>query len=187
MPCMYGGQKSTAKEVLEEQEQLEVIMQSLPCQIQENLGKTGTLQQEEHIMEQHKADIAASKNYKYKVKEPRIVKHETPPGQYVTYCTKYNFTCHRNCIYADNDDIRYCCAMSGERCEVCKENSKCHWSSHIKNRFWFEAQEVTVEKSYDELKERYEAALSGKSSKENIESMIRAEIATSYQEVLFSS
>ena len=42
---------------------------------------------------------------------------------------------------------------------------------------------MRVEKTYDELKKRYEAALSGKSRQENIVSMIRAEIATSYQEV----
>ena len=169
------------KEVLEEREQLEVIMQNLPRQIQEILGKIGTLKQEEHVMEQHKADIAANKNFKYKVKEPKIVKHETLPGQYVTNCTKCNYTCHQDCAYANNDDKRYCCVMSGEHCKVCKQ--KCHWSFHVKNPFWFEVQEVTVEKTYDELKRRYEAALSGKSSKENIVSMIRAEIATSYHEV----
>ena len=181
LACMEARSLLLTKEVLEERKQLEVIIQSLPLQIQAILGKIGTLQQEEHIMEQHKADIAANKNFKYKVKEPRIVKHETRQGQYVTNCTKCNFTCHRDCAYANDDEKRYCCVMSGEHCEVCKE--KCHWSSHVNNPFWFEAQEVTVEKTYDELKKRYEAALSGKSSKENIVSMIRAEIATSYQEV----
>ena len=181
LACMEARSLVLTKQVLEERKQLEVIMQSLQIQIQAILCKIGTLQQEEHIMEQHKADIAANKNFKYKVQEPRIVKHVTMPGQYVTNCTKCNFTCHRDCAYANNDDKRYCCAMSGEYCEVCK--LKCHWSSHVNNPFWFEAQEVTVEKTYDELKERYEAALSGKSSKENIVSMIRAEIATSYHEV----
>ena len=41
-----------------------------------------------------------------------------------------------------------------------------------------------MEKSYDELKKRYKAALTGKSRQENIVSMIRAEIATSYNEVI---
>ena len=181
LACMEARSLQLTKEVLEERKQLEVIMQSLPCQIKAILGKIGTLQQEEHIMEQHKADIAASKNFKYEVMEPRIVKRNTVPGQYVTNCTKCNFTCHQDCAYANNDDKRYCCAMSGEHCDVCK--LQCHWSFHVNNPFWFEAQEVTVEKTYDELKKRYEAALSGKSSKENIVSMIRAEVATSYQEV----
>ena len=44
--------------------------------------------------------------------------------------------------------------------------------------------EMRVMKTYDGLKKRYEAALSGKSSKENIVSMIRAEVATSYHEVV---
>ena len=179
--CMEAISLQLAKEVLEERKHLEVIMQSLPRQIQENLGKIDTLQQEEHIIEQHKADIAANKNFKYKVKEPQIVVHKTLPGQYVTNCTNCNFTCHRNCAYANNDDKHYCCAMSGEHCKVCK--LKCHWLSHINNPFWFEVQEVTAEKSYDELKKRYEAALSGKSSKENIVNMIRAEVATCYHEV----
>ena len=181
LACMEARSLQLTKEVLEERKQLEVIIQSLPLQIQAILGKIGTLQQEEHIMDQHKADIAANKNFKYTVKEPRIVKHETLPGRYVTNCTKCNFTCHQNCAYANNDDKRYCCAMSGEHCKVCK--LKCHWSSHVNNPFWFEAQEVTVEKTYDGLKKRYEDALSGKSSKESIVSMIRAEIATSYHEV----
>ena len=182
--CMEARSLLLTKDALEERKQLEVIIQSLPLQIQAIFGKIGTLQQEEHIMEQHKADIAANKNFKYTVKEPRIVKHETRQGQYVTNCTKCNFTCHRDCAYANDDEKRYCCVMSGEHCEVCKE--KCHWSSHVNNPFWFEVQEVTVEKTYDGLKKRYEAALSGKSSKENIiniVSMIRAEIATSYKEV----
>ena len=71
--------------------------------------------------------------------------------------------------------------MRGEQCKVCKE--KCHWSSHVNNPFWFDTQEVTVERTYDELKKRYEAALSGKSRQENVVSMIRAEVATSYHDV----
>ena len=181
LACMETRSLQLTKAVLREREQLQVIVQSLPCQIKAILGKIGKLQQEDHIMEQHKADIAANKNFKYKVMEQRIVKRNTLPGQYVTNCTKCNYTCHQDCEYPNNDDKRYCCAMSGEHCEVCKQ--KCHWSFHVNNPFWFEAQEVTVEKTYDELKKRYEAALSGKSRQENIVSMIRAEIATSYQEV----
>ena len=181
LACMEARSLQLTKEVLEERKQLEVIKQSLPRQIQTILGKIDTLQQEEHIMEQHKADIAANKNYKYKVKEPRIVKHETLPGQYVMNCTKCNFTCHQNCDIANSEDKRKCVVMKRDHCTVCA--NKCHWSAHVSNPFWFETQEVTVEKIYDELKKRYEAALSGMSSKENIVSMIRAEIATSYREV----
>ena len=181
LACMEARSLLLTKEVLEKRKQLEVIMQSLPIQIQAILGKIGTLQQEKRITEQHEAAIAANKNYKYSVKEPRIVKHGTLPGQYVINCTKCNFTCHQNCDIADREDLWKCVAMKRDYCTVCK--LKCHWSSHVNNPFWFEAQEVTVEKTYYELKKRYEAALSGKSNKENIVSMIRAEVATSYQEV----
>ena len=178
LACMEARSLQLTKEVLEERKQLEVIMQSLPIQIQAILGKIGTLQQEEHIMEQHKADIAANKNFKYKIKEHRIVKRETMHGQYVMNCTKCNFTCHQNCDIANGEDKRKCVVMKRDHCTVC--TNKCHWSAHVSNPFWFEVQEVTVEKSYDELKKRYEAALS---RQENIVSMIRAEIATSYHEV----
>ena len=181
LACMEARSLQLTKEVLREREQLQVIVQSLPIQIQAILDKTNTLQQEKRIMEQHEADIAANKNFKYSVKEPRIVKHGTLPGQYVINCTRCTFTCHQNCDIADREDLWKCVAMKRNYCSVCK--LKCHWSSHVSSPFWFEAQEVTVEKTYDELKKRYEAALSGKSRQENIVSMIRAEVATSYQEV----
>ncbi len=181
LACMEVRSLQLTKEVLEKRKQLEVIMQSLPRQIQTILGKIGTLQQEESIMEQHKADIAANKNYKYKVKEPRMVKHKTMPGQYVMNCTKCNFTCHQNCDIANGEDKRKCVVMKRDHCTVC--TNKCHWCVHVSNTFWFETVDVTVEKTYDELKNRYEDALSGKLRQENIVSMIRAEIATSYHEV----
>lgn len=180
LTCMEARSLQLTKEVLEERKQLEAIMQSLQPQIQAILGKIGTLQQEERIMEQHKADIAANRNFTYTVTEPKIEKHDTLPGQHVTNCLKCNFTCHKDCAFANNDEKRHCSAMSGEYCEICPK--KCHWSCHVNNPFWFDVTEVTVRKTYADLKKRYEAAMTGKSTKEGVVSIIRAEVATRYHE-----
>ena len=180
LTCMEARSLQLTKEVLEERKQLELIMQSLQTQIQAILGKFDTLQQEELIMKKHEAEIDANRNFTYTVTEPRIVRHDTVPGQYVTNCLKCNFTCHKPCDFANNDDKRYCSAMSGEYCRICPK--KCHWSCHVNNPFWFELTEVTVRKTFDELKKRYEAAMTGKSTKEGVVSTIRADIAARYHE-----
>ena len=170
------------EEVLEEREQLEAIMQSLQPQIQAILSKIDTLKQEEKIMEQHEADIKANKNFTYKVKEHKIVKHDMEgEGWYVTNCITCNFTCHNPCCIPNNDHKRGCAAMSEDHCTVCP--GQCHWTKHCNNPFWFELEEVTVEKTYDDLKKRYEDAMCGKSSKEDVVGMIRADVAARYHEV----
>ena len=166
------------KEVLEEREQLEAIMQSLQPQIQAILGKIDTLIQEEKIMDQHKADMKAS-NFTYVVMEHRISKHDIQgEGWYATNCISCNFTCHKPSSIPNNEDLHRCPAMSGGYCTVCP--GKCHWTKHCNNEFWFELQEVRVEKTYDALKKRYEDAMYGKSSKEDVVGVIRSELAARY-------
>lgn len=170
------------KQVLEEREQLQTIVVALQPQIQAILDKIDTLRQEERIMEQHEADIAANKNFKYKVKEPRIEKHDIDgQGWYVTNCTKCNFTCHNRCGIPRNEDKSGCIAMDANYCKMCP--GKCHWTAHCNNSFWFEVQQVEVEKTYYDLKKRYEDALSSKSSIQDLVSVIRAEVAHRYHEV----
>lgn len=169
------------RQVLEEREQLQTIVVALQPQMQAILDKIDTLHQEEKIMEQHEADIAANKDFKYKVTEPKIVQHDIDgQGWYVTNCTKCNFTCHNHCGIPRNEDKSGCIAMTDNYCTVCP--GKCHWTSHCNNDFWFEVQRVEVEKTHYNLKKRYEAALS-KSCKENLVSVIRAEVAHRCHEV----
>jgi hypothetical protein len=49
-----------------------------------------------------------------------------------------------------------CAAMRNGSCTVCP--NKCDWSVHKNNSFRFETYPVTVNKTYDEIKEKYEIA-----------------------------
>ena len=171
------------KEVLEERENLESIMKSLPQQIQGILGKINSLRAEERAIEQHEADIKANRNFTFTVKEPRMEQvNIAGTGRYVTNCMKCNFTCHDDCVFADDEDKQRCIAMQGtDNCTVCP--GKCFWRNHKNNDFYYEVHEVPVRKTYDDIKQRYEKALNGKTSKENIVNMIRKDVVSMYREV----
>ena len=170
------------KEVLEEREQLEAIIESLQPQIKGILSKIDTLKQEEKVMEQHEADIKGNKDFTYTVTEPQVVQHDlTGKGVHVTNCLICNFTCHKRCKIARNEAKEKCRSMKDGYCTVCPQ--KCFWDKHRNTPHWFEVQEVTVKKTLNELKKRYEDAMSGKATKEKIVSIIRSEIVERYRQV----
>lgn len=38
---------------------------------------------------------------------------DLPVGSHTTTCMNCNWTCHRGCGYADNEEKAHCCAMGG--------------------------------------------------------------------------
>ena len=56
--------------------------------------------------------------------------------------------------------------MSNESCRQCP--NKCHWSKHVNDAYRFETQYETVEKEYDEIKERFKIAVEGQSQVEAV-------------------
>ena len=56
--------------------------------------------------------------------------------------------------------------MLNGRCRECPNN--CHWSRHVSNTYRYETQYETVEKEYDEIRERFETAVEGMSNVEAI-------------------
>lgn len=49
-------------------------------------------------------------------------------------------------------------------CQECP--NKCHWNNHVNDQYRFETQYETVEKEYDEIKNRYDTAVQGQSKVE---------------------
>ena len=171
------------KKVLEEREELETIMESLPQQIQALLSQINSLKEEERIIEQHEADIKANKDFTFTVNEPHTrTVNIAGTGRYVTNCSKCNFTCHLDCRIPDDDNKRYCVAMKQtENCTVCP--GKCFWRNHHNNDHYFVVEDRPVKKTYNEIKQRYMEALNGKTTKENVVDMIRSEIVARYRDV----
>lgn len=56
-------------------------------------------------------------------------------GHHVTNCLQCNFTCHDDCIIADDDNKSGCAAMKDGFCTVCIK--KCKWTEHKNARYKF--------------------------------------------------
>ena len=154
------------KQVLDERAQLEVRLCGLREKIDLGVNKLSELQQLKRVCDQHAADINANKNFKFTVEEAKRVQVELATGTYTTNCLVCNFTCHYPCSIPRNENKRGCAAMLDGSCKECPNN--CHWSKHVNDAYRFETQYETVEKEYDEIRERFNTAVEGQSEAEAV-------------------
>lgn len=171
------------REVLDERERLKVIMQAVQQNMHNILSKIDELEQEQHVLEQHQADVEANRNFTYTVEEPMVRQIDiSGQGIHVTNCLKCNFTCHENCAYADDKDKIMCIAMMNGSCTVC--TGKCRWDLHKNNPFRFEFSTKRVTRTYDNLKKRYESAAAANTQKTALVTRLKAEVERRYQDAL---
>lgn len=169
------------REVMHEREHLQLILKEMPKKIMKGLAKMDELQQEETVMRSHESDVIANENFTYelKVTKQRMVDLKGR-GILVTNCLVCNYTCHDNCIYANNDDKYQCSAMVYHHdmekicCGVCTE--KCGWRKHVNNPYMYEIYEEVESRTSGKLRKRYEAATSKKTTKEQIIDGIKKEL-----------
>ncbi|XP_076104255.1 fibronectin type III domain-containing protein 3B-like isoform X2 [Mytilus galloprovincialis] len=144
-------------DVLRTRNVLEVTIEGLQRQVTDGMNQLNTIRQEGEILKRYQTDIEANKNFDYEVEEVVMTEISLDQGQYVTNCLKCNFTCHFPCDIADDEGKKNCIAMAGtENCEICSQ--KCHWSKHRNAQFKIEAVNKKVQKTYKNLKEKYEVA-----------------------------
>ena len=154
------------KQVLDERAQLEVRLSGLREKIELGVNKLSELQQLKRVCKQHAADINANKNFKFTVQEPKRVQIELPTGTYTTNCLVCNFTCHFPCSIPRNENKDGCAAMTNGSCGECPNN--CDWSEHVNDTYRYETEYETVEKEYDEIRERFNTAVEGQSQVEAV-------------------
>ena len=175
-----------SREVLEERQQLEIILNSVQPKIQEGLCKIDTLHKEEIILRARDSDVAANKDFKYDVKVTKQRKVNLPTATYVTNCLICNFTCHNPCGIPNDDKKYQCAAMDGggeanAKCRVCP--GKCGWSHHCNNPYYFEIYEEVETRTSDELLKRYNVAKTDKNAIEAIISGLHDELANMSKDV----
>lgn len=176
------------RQVLEEREQLETMIQGLQPRIRTALAKIDELKQEESILQQHKDAIDSSKNFTYTVTKTERNKIKLPKNTYTTTCQTCDYTCHDYCTKSNDSSKKSCYAMKtgyGTRnahCGVCP--NKCHWSEHVNTPYKYEYYQVEVTRTWDNIKSRYESAMSGKSEKESVIANLTEEIEKHKNEAL---
>ena len=150
------------QEVLKERHQLQIIIEGLSPQITEGLNKIEEMRQEEAILKKHEADIETNKSFTYPVEitVPVEIRLEGT-GRYTTTCLRCNFTCHKDCAIANDDEKFKCVAIDDDgNCEICPQN--CEWSEHRNLPYVIEYKKQRQMRTSDDLKKKYETALSGK-------------------------
>ena len=168
-----------SREVLQKREQLEVTIQGLQPQIRAGLAKIDELRQERQLLKDHEADIITHREFTYQVQVTKQRMIKLPTGRFTTNCLKCNFTCHDNCIYANDGDKFKCSAMSkqGEKkatCKVCPK--KCSWKEHVNNPYKFEIYQEMETRTSDELKAKYDSAMSDKDQVETVMKKMMTEL-----------
>ena len=150
------------QEVLKERHQLQTIIEGLNPQITEGLNKIEEMRQEEAVLKRHEAQIETNKSFTYPVEitVPVEIRLEGT-GRHTTTCLRCNFTCHKDCKIANDDEKFQCWAMDDDgNCEICPQN--CEWSEHRNLPYVIEYTKQRQMRTSDDLKKKYETALSGK-------------------------
>ncbi|KAK2917078.1 hypothetical protein Q8A67_001452 [Cirrhinus molitorella] len=157
---------SLTQEVLKEWQQLEVHVQGLQPQINAGLTKLDEIKKTRAVLEQHKADMDANKDFEYEleVTVPKQIENNT--GDYLTNCQKCSYTCHDACVYANDNDKDKCCAMNDGKCTVCP--GKCVWNVHFNQKYKWDYVPEKRKETYQDLKKRFEDAHGQVMSKEKI-------------------
>ena len=157
------------QEVLKEREQLEALIKGLKHLTNLALSKIEEMRQEENVLKQRETEIETNKSFTYEVEitKPREI-NLRGTGKHTTTCLQCNFTCHKDCNIADDSAKSGCSAMeSSGNCKICPKH--CHWSEHRNLPYLIEFETLTETRTSDDLKKKYETAVSGKTT---VQSMI---------------
>ena len=154
-----------SREVLQEREQLEIIIQGLQRQISADLNEIDEMRIKGQILEELEVDIIANREFIRKVTITKQRKKSLPVGHYVTNCLKCNFICHEDCKIPRNEDMFRCEAMDkkGTRdatCRICPQ--KCSWELHVNSSYMFEFYQDTETVTLDKLRDKYKSAMTNK-------------------------
>ena len=177
------------REVLQERQQLETIINGIQPQINAGLAKIDELKQEEQILKEKESEIIANKDFTYKIKVTKHRQIPLPHGKYVTNCANCHSTCHDDCSIADDRDKWKCIAMSGgflsgATCTVCV--GRCSWKKHFNNGYLFEFYEDMETRTLKDLYDRYTEAKSAKNQHETMIGEMEKELQEMQDGVLYN-
>ncbi|MEE6515501.1 hypothetical protein FKM82_024328 [Ascaphus truei] len=172
---------SLTKEVLKERKRLEITLQALQPQIQAGLLKLEEIRKTQSALQQHKAHMAANKDFEYET-DVTVPVQEKITGHFITNCQSCHFTCHYPCGIPNDKDKRRCDAMSGGICTVCP--GKCVWSVHYNQKYKWDYVQKIEKRTYYNLKLNYEKASGEAMTAEKIYQELEKDYDTAKDKVL---
>ena len=154
------------EEVLKESEHVRVLLKQLDQQITLNLRKTEELRQEELALQHHTEAIEANKEFTHTVQitTPRKI-DLSKTGRLALTCLTCSYTCLESCPSGDTVDKDNCDPFDiNGNCKVCEGH--CDRPSHESAPYLLEYQTVEEKRTSEDLKMKYDKAISLKSQTE---------------------
>uniref|UniRef100_A0A3Q2DVX8 Septin-type G domain-containing protein n=1 Tax=Cyprinodon variegatus TaxID=28743 RepID=A0A3Q2DVX8_CYPVA len=147
-------------EVLNERIRLTACIQNLQDRIKENELKQREIRQTEEAFENHEEEMKENQNFTIEVDEVYKEKETIKGGMrlFVLYegavtCSVCEENCHHpGCTIAWYPE--HCEVMKGGRCTVC--TNKCPAADHVKEKWRYVIKTRKVQKTLEDLKEKYE-------------------------------
>ena len=173
------------RRVLNQRKKLDVTIYAIQRKIELGIAKIEELEKEEKILLTHQAKIDANEHFTYTITLTKQRKIDVKSGTYVTNCVNCNFTCHKSCHIADDNNKFRCWAMEDQsdektKCRICP--GRCSWMLHYNNGYIFELYEDTETRTSDELK-KYREGLEGKKSVQEMVDNIKRDIVAMREDV----
>lgn len=165
LPTTKTKSLQLTSKVLRKREQMNAMVVGLLPQIDKGLHELSEMRKERELAEKLEREIKDNKDFTYETVEIHQRKEKLDPGTHVTNCITCNFTCHSVCGISDNNKYN-CAVMENGKCTVCP--GKCSYDVHTNNQFRIVAYEQKVQKSYNDMKKKFDSAKEGKSTKESI-------------------
>lgn len=111
--------------------------------------------------------MECNKDFQFEVTEMKTVK-KPKVAAFNTVCDNCSWTCHRDCIFANDGDKMGCSAMDKKsgHCEHCP--NKCHWSAHKNLDYYYDRVPIKKKQTNTELYDRYVNAKSDKSKYDQV-------------------
>uniref|UniRef100_A0A8C5QPR4 AIG1-type G domain-containing protein n=1 Tax=Leptobrachium leishanense TaxID=445787 RepID=A0A8C5QPR4_9ANUR len=180
LPNLNTRSLSLTQEVLKERRALQIILEGLIPKMEEQTLKAHELEKLKNTLKEQEADIERNKHFQYEEKETRTRKIKTDETS--VNCRECETTCHHPCKVS-HSKLAYFCEVFywNADCRVCGHGQ----SRHFCERHKWETYVVTVKKTYEELKKKYEEKANAmKSSVQNVCDKLSAEIQTAEREAL---
>ena len=188
LPEVAATSIQLSKEVLQEREHLQTVIEGLSQQVKIGLGKIDELAQMRDELEKIKLKVTQSKNFKVKTRVQDFRHHYLQENEYVTNCTQCTYTCHYPCAIPNDGAKYYCAAMDRTKsprtdtnCTVCPK--KCSWTIHKNNGFRIEPYMRDEIQTNTQLEAKYHQAIKDEKDVKNVIDKMEKEMKEVYLKV----
>ncbi|XP_037607724.1 uncharacterized protein LOC119477699 [Sebastes umbrosus] len=160
----------TTVEVLDTRTRLAACIQNLQERIELTEKKQTEIKQTQEALKKHEQEMKSNEKFTVEVDEPYKVKVPVSEGRWwalwlnhggAVTCNVCQENCHYPCTLAWYTE--HCEVMKGGRCTVC--TGKCPASVHVKEKLIYVTKTRKVQKTLQNVKEKYEKNEAGSKSK----------------------